>query len=425
MKRLTGLLDRLSSATAQGTARTLYFTRPWRFAAVAALVLGLVTQTMSIALIGGLVLATIGVSRLWNETTLAEIEFRRELDADRALPGDQVNLSLTVINRKPLPAASLRIDEHVSEWTYPTNQRSTLSGTSGQRLIHLSGHLRPYERQTWKIALDCQKRGAHVIGPAVLRSGDPFGFFSIRSNDTANKELLVYPRVHDLEDLELPHQRPLGDQIVPATPITDPMRIRGLRDYRPEDPLRSIHWKATARHRSLQVKIEEPVSTLSMMILLNLDSFEHAWEGVDLDNVELSIEIAASYAMWALGHRFAVGLQANGVVTGSDQPLNIPVGRGDSQRLVLMTGLARLGAYATLPFAQTVAAALPTVPLGSTLLMITPMMTSEIVGMLATTIARGRRTVLIPLGSVSPPAIPGLIVRQIDMPAMPVREKAA
>ncbi len=149
MKRLTGLLDRLSSATAQGTARTLYFTRPWRFAAVAALVLGLVTQTMSIALIGGLVLATIGVSRLWNETTLAEIEFRRQLDADRALPGDQVNLSLTVINRKPLPAASLRIDEHVSEWTYPTNQRSTLSCTSGQRLILLSGNLRTFERQTW------------------------------------------------------------------------------------------------------------------------------------------------------------------------------------------------------------------------------------------------------------------------------------
>lgn len=425
MNRLTGLIDRLHSAAAHSTARTLYFTRPWRFAAAGTLLAGLVTQTMSIALIGGLVLATIGVSRLWNETTLAEIEFRRELDMDRALPGDHVNLSLTVINRKPLPAASLRIDEHVSEWTYPVNQRSTMSGTSGQRLIHLDGNLRPYERQTWRITLECQKRGSHMIGPAVLRSGDPFGFFSIRSNDHANKELLVYPRVHRLDDLELPNQRPLGDQIIAATQITDPMRIRGLRDYRPEDPLRSIHWKATARHRSLQVKIEEPVATLSMMILLNLDSFEHAWEGVDLDNVELSIEVAASYAMWALGHRFAVGLQANGVVAGSDQPLNIPVGRGDSQRLVLMTGLARLGAYATLPFVQTVAAAAPSVPLGSTLLMITPMMTSEIAGLLAKTIARGRRTVLVPLGNVAPPEIPGLIVRDIHFPVTPVREKAA
>jgi hypothetical protein len=111
-----------------------------------------------------------------------------------------------------------------------------------------------------------------------------------------------------------------------------------------------------------------------------------------------------------------VGLRANGVVAGSDQSLHVPVGRGVSQQIALMTGLARLGANATLPFAQTIAAAIPSIPLGCTLLVITPLMTGEIATLLATIIAHGRRTVLIPLGDAVPPELPGLIVREVAPP---------
>ncbi len=426
MTALRTRLQALADASSHGSSRNLYFTRVWRWVAGVVLLIGLATQSTALALVGALVLATALVSKLWNGMMLAELGFSRSLDLDRALPGDVVNLRLSVTNRKPLPTPSLRIDEAVPDDITPLDHRSTLSGSSGRRLIHLSGHLRPWEQKSWTIPLECTARGAHIIGPATLRSGDPFGFFSARSDDNDNLELLVYPRVHDVDDLLLPNQRPLGDYVVARTPITDPLRISGLRDYRPEDPFRSIHWKATARQSRLQVKIQEPVTTLSMMILLNLDSFEHAWEGIHMDNVELSIELAASFAMWALQERYSVGLRANGVVTGSDQSLHIPVGRGVSQQTALMTGLARLGANATLPFAQTIAAAIPTIPLGCTLLVITPLMTREIASLLATTIAHGRRTVLIPLGSVEPPALPGLIVREVLLPGtQPMTEEPA
>jgi len=411
MDRLRAAIAHISGSSQSATFRSLYFNRIWIYGAVIVTLAGVVAEIVSMALLGALVLASAGIAKLWNQATLSNVTLERTLSLDRALPGDIVTLKLTVTNRKPLPAPSLRIDEDLSEQIVPIGHRSTIDGTSGRRVLHLTGSLRPYERVTWTIPLECRARGSHWVGPATLLSGDPFGFFSSREAEDRNVELLVYPRVHPLANLSLPNQQPLGEQSVARNLVTDPMRVSGIRDYRSEDPFRSIHWKATARQSIIQVKVQEPVTTLSMMILLNLDTFDHFWEGLDMVSAEQSIEAAASIAAWGLNERFAVGLRANGVVARSDQSLRIPVGRGHTQLATLMSGFARLWAYSTIPFGQTMAAEIPRIPWGSTVVVVTPMMSKDIESQLATLITRGRRTVLVPLGAAVDPGLPGLIVR--------------
>jgi uncharacterized protein (DUF58 family) len=413
MHRLRKSVSRISRSSPSATFRSLYFNRIWIYGASIVSLIGVLAQVTSLALLGALVLASAGIAKLWNQATLSNVSLERALSADRALPGDIVTLRITVTNRKPLPAPSIRIEEDLSEPIVPVGHRSTIDGTSGRRVLHLTGSLRPYERITWTVPLECRARGSHWVGPATLRSGDPFGFFSSREDDNQSLELLVYPKVHPLPELVLPNQQPMGERTVSRNLVTDPMRISGIRDYRPEDPFRSIHWKATARHSTIQVKLEEPVTTLSMMILLNLDTFDHFWEGLDMVSAEQSIETAASIAVWGLEHRYAVGLRANGVVARSDQSLRIPVGRGPAQLATLMSGFARLWAYSTLPFGQTMASEIPRIPWGSTVVVVTPMMSSEIESQLAALIARGRRTVLVPLGEALAPDLPGLIVPQV------------
>jgi uncharacterized protein (DUF58 family) len=415
MERLRRTIAGPDRAGAASAFRSLYFNRVWIAGAALTALIGVMAEAMSIALLGALMLASAGVATLWNQLTLTGVELTRSLDVDRAFPNDIVRLTLKVANRKPLPVPSLRIDEELGEPLTPEGRRSTIDGTTGRRILHLTGNLRPYARVTWNVPLTCRARGAHRIGPATIRSGDPFGFFASRSDSRSDLEVLVYPRVHAIGDLDLPTQRPVGEQTLARTVVTDPMRVGGIRDYRPEDPFRSIHWKATARLSRIQVKVQEPVTTLSMMILLNLDTFEHVWEGLDIVSAEQSIEVAASYATWGLAQRYAVGLRANGVVGGSDQPLRIPAGRGNTQQVALMTGLARLRAYSTLPFSQVVAAEMPRIPLGCTVVVITPMMSEPIESLLAALLARGRRTVLVPLGDAQAPALPGLVVREFQL----------
>ena len=138
------------------------------------------------------------------------------------------------------------------------------------------------------------------------------------------------------------------------------------------------------------------------MILLNLDTFDHFWEGLDMVSAEQSIEAAASIAVWGLEPplcRRIAGKRGGGRVGPT---LRIPVGRGPAQLGKLMTGFARLVGLFDRALWPDDGRGLSAHSLGSTVVVVTPMMSSEIESQLAALIARGRRTVLVPLGSQSP-----------------------
>ncbi|MGH9821590.1 MAG: DUF58 domain-containing protein, partial [Pyrinomonadaceae bacterium] len=104
-----------------------------------------------------------------------------------------------------------------------------------------------------KITHVFENRGRFLIKDFELSTRFPFGFFRHRRRLPAREtELIVFPKLaefdHDLEDLVLEsgrlvaNRRGLGQDLL------------ALRDYQPNDDLRRIDWKATARSRSLTVR---------------------------------------------------------------------------------------------------------------------------------------------------------------------------
>lgn len=113
------------------------------------------------------------------------------------------------------------------------------------------------------------KRGLFRIGPVTAEFSDPFGLSLHRHAVDDGDILTVTPAAVELPATGLAGAR--GNDGVTAT------RIRAnpsdddvmTREYRHGDPMRRVHWPATARHGLLMVRQEESVTTPEATIILD------------------------------------------------------------------------------------------------------------------------------------------------------------
>jgi uncharacterized protein (DUF58 family) len=97
-----------------------------------------------------------------------------------------------------------------------------------------------------------ERRGLYELGPAEIRTTDPFGLLRFIRRFVAREEAIVYPGVFELVGFPL---RGRGG----TSGARDPLGRRGdefsgLREYRRGDDRRHIHWKSVARMGELVVK---------------------------------------------------------------------------------------------------------------------------------------------------------------------------
>jgi uncharacterized protein (DUF58 family) len=97
------------------------------------------------------------------------------------------------------------------------------------------------------------QRGRFRIKDFELSTKFPFGFFRHRRRLPAREaELIVFPRVIEIDD-EIENV-PLNFGKQTAAKRGSGQDLLALRDYQPQDDLRRIDWKATARTRQLTVR---------------------------------------------------------------------------------------------------------------------------------------------------------------------------
>ncbi|MDQ0665192.1 uncharacterized protein (DUF58 family) [Arthrobacter ulcerisalmonis] len=117
--------------------------------------------------------------------------------------------------------------------------------------------------------LTSRQRGQFRIGPVTAEFTDPFGLSLHRQAIDGGDVLTVTPAAVVLPATGLAGAR--GNDGVTATrvranPSDDDVMTR---EYRHGDPMRRVHWAATARHGSLMVRQEESVTTPEATIILD------------------------------------------------------------------------------------------------------------------------------------------------------------
>jgi len=312
------------------------------------ILLGLLTvaawfrQTAVVTLIG-LTLATVGFSRLWSTLALRRVRCDRVLSTRGLFVGEQLTLTVRLSNQKPLPLPWV----DVSQLLPPRLASALPDAESRDATLVRTASMPWYSRVTWREQVCAGHRGWYVLPPVKVVSGDILGLYPRAMEQSGFDHVAVYPRIYPVRRLSIRRTDASGDLLGRVSLQEDPTRMRGIRDYQPQDGMRRVHWKATARHRQLMVKLYEPSAVSRLVLVLVADSFDPIGDDTPF---ELAASAVASVAHYCAGHQMQFGLLSNAKLGDGSGHAGLPPGGGDPQFIALLEILARATAGTALPF---------------------------------------------------------------------------
>jgi uncharacterized protein (DUF58 family) len=340
---------------------------PWLFGRQAMVILAFgtaIAATLSatdITLLGAALLMVGLGARGWAALCLTRVSYVRRTSRTRAFSGDQLVLESALGNPRPLPLPWIEVWEQLPADLTPEGPFERSYSAPDRIWVSRGLAVWPYQRLRWQRRLVCRQRGVFRLGDIRLRSGDPFGFFERERAWPDRTELLVYPRVVPLKSLALPLHHPSLDVVSPSSPIADPTRTMTVRDYRPDDPQRLIHWPTTARRGGLQVRVLEPATSLHVSLVLDVRGFTFGVYRNEL--LELTLSALASIAVLLQNTGAPLALLAN-----TQSKLVVPPGATVAHLQQVLESLARLEPH---PGPALVPWALESLPRGNTAIVAT------------------------------------------------------
>lgn len=292
----------------------------------------------------GLTLATIGVSRLWSRFSLRRIGCERSLSTSALFPDEDLVLTIRLSNQKVLPLPWIELYQPMP----PRLMQESEAGTFGSTHLARSMSMPWYSRLTWRQKVTPHRRGHYVIPPLTITSGDILGLYPRIMDAASYDHVSVYPRLYPVRTLPLQRTDATGDLLGRTALQEDPTRMRGIRDYQPQDGFRRVHWKASARHQGLKVKMYEPAALSRANLVLIADGFDSIAD--DDEPFELAASSAASVARYCIERQMQVGFLSNVALVAGKGRVHLPPGNTNAHLISLLELLARATPASDMPF---------------------------------------------------------------------------
>jgi uncharacterized protein (DUF58 family) len=303
-----------------------------------------------------------------------------------------------------------RYEIHNSSWLprlwVEVRDEAALPGSRGSQVLSMIGRR---ETRTYLVRTRLIERGVFALGPTVLASGDLFGLFPITRRYPAEETLLVYPMIFDINVFPNPPGWLSGGEALRRRTHQITPNAAGVRDYAPGDPLTRIHWLSTARRNRLIVKEFELDPLAEVWIFV--DAAQHVQAALPYTAAKLeardmwrpsvkiplppateeyAVSIAASVARYYIRRGRSVGLVSAGHVLSV-----LPSDRGGRQLGKILEALSLLRAEGSLPIHGLVEAQGKNLPRGSTVVLVTPAYSDNVILAVDHLLRRGMRPVVV------------------------------
>ncbi len=237
---------------------------------------------------------------IWVRSLERGLSLRRRVHLAWAAVGDSVPELLEVVNQSRLPATWVEIVDQAERLADPLRLVTDVEARLRRRR-HPIHHFK--------------RRGLYTLGPTRLRTGDPFGIYTLTLQDEHVNRILITPPEIPLRRLRIAPGGWAGDRERRRHALARAESDAGVRDYLPGDSLKHIHWPASAHFDSLMVRQPEAARSEDWWIFLDLEQAVQAGLGQD-STLELSVVLAASLIRrgWQEGRRVGLSLAGPEVV---------------------------------------------------------------------------------------------------------------
>ena len=338
---------------------------------------------------------------LLSRFALRSIALKRWARSQKGQVGEIFEETFELENKGRYPRIWLEIED-----------QSKLPGSKGSRVFTFVGGKRT---RTYVSRIKLTMRGAYSLGPSIIRSGDPFGFFPVSIEIPASEELTVYPHIVDVRSFPSPiGLLPGGDSVRRRTHQITP-NAATVRDYSNGDPISRIHWQSTARRDRLMVKEFELDPMAEVFLFLDAQKKVHVSKNFNLDSdagsvmlgtrmdrklvpstEEYMASIAASIARYFLAQDRTLALKISGRF-----PNDLAPDRGARQSSKIMESMALFKADGSETFSAYVLNQARFLPRGSTVVLISPAVNGKTEFMIDALQRLGLRPLMILLDAAS------------------------
>lgn len=351
--------------------------------------------------IGYLLAILLLVSFAWTWINIRTIRLTRVTRARRAQVGRTMEERFSVTNTSVIPQLWLEMKDH--------------SDLPDHRASHVVERLPGRGSYAWRVNTLCLWRGRYVLGPITLTCGDPFGLFQMKRELTPTSHVVVYPMTVPIARFALPVGiLPGGDALRRRTHYIT-ANAAGVREYVPGDSFNRIHWRSTARrdrlivkefeldpladiwlfpdlHRAVQLSFQEPGEQDPRAIH---SSRPLRWTLPEEHRLapsteEYTVTIAASLAQHFLRRDRAVGL-----ITYAQEREVIQADRGERQLNKILETLAVVRGQGAASIDHVLYAEVDQLPRGTTLIVITPATSEQLVFLARHLERRGVRVMMV------------------------------
>ena len=299
--------------------------------------------------------ALFGLCSIWGLSiryALKHLTCTRAFSRPTFFTGEEGELIEVVRNDKPLIIPWLRIESRISPYIRLGRQDN----------LHVSGEMyycslftiMPRQQIRRRHRVRFLHRGYYDLGSVSLTAGDNLGLLRSYRTQELSVPVLVYPQLLDASQLPVPMSRTLGELVRRRQLLEDPFLVRGIRPYHPGDPVRDIHWPATARTGEVHIRVHDYTAKTRLLVVLNMQSEELQWRDhlaeQDIAVAEYGISLAATLCVESLRAGLAAGFATNMPMEGSKESTIMLPADGISREEDILSNLARLSIVRTQHF---------------------------------------------------------------------------